>query len=56
MKENKLYSCPNCKSILVIPKSCWQPVIKCPVCDKGMILLYDEEKYGELYFEKIYSK
>ena len=50
-KENRLYSCPNCKSILVIPKSCWQPVIKCTVCDKEMRLLDDEFDLSEIIEE-----
>ena len=50
-KENRLYQCPNCKSILVIPNSCWQPVIKCTVCDKEMKLLDDEFDLSEIVEE-----
>lgn len=61
-KYNRLYKCPNCKSILVIPNSCWQPIIKCTVCDKEMKLLDNEFSLVEIVgdkkddIEKIYSK
>ena len=51
MKENRTYSCPNCKAILVIPKSCWQKIIKCTVCDKEMKLLDDEFDLAEIIEE-----
>lgn len=52
MRENRLYSCPNCKSILVVPKSCWQPVMKCTVCEKEIILLDDEFDLSEIIEEE----
>lgn len=51
MKENRTYSCPNCKSILVIPKSCWLKIMKCPRCDKEMKLLDDEFDLAEIIEE-----
>ena len=50
-KYNRFYRCPNCKSILVIPNSCWQPVIKCTVCDREMKLLDDEFDLSEIVEE-----
>lgn len=51
MNENRTYSCPNCKAILVIPKSCCQKIIKCTVCDKEMKLLDDEFDLAEIIEE-----
>lgn len=45
MNENRTYSCPNCKAILIIPKSCWLKVMRCTRCDKEMKLLDDEPIY-----------
>ena len=51
MKENRTYSCPNCKAILVIPKSCWLKVMRCTRCDKEMKLLDDEFDLAEIIEE-----
>lgn len=51
VKENKIYSCPYCKSILVVPKSCWQSTMNCTVCDKEMRLLDDEFDLAEIIEE-----
>ena len=51
MNENRTYSCPNCKSILVIPKSCWLKVMRCTRCDKEMKLLDDEFDLAEIIEE-----
>lgn len=48
MNENRTYSCPNCKAILVIPKSCWLKVMRCARCDKEMKLLDDEFDLAEI--------
>ena len=48
MNENRTYSCPNCKAILVIPKSCWLKVMRCTRCDKEMKLLDDEFDLAEI--------
>ena len=48
MNENMTYSCPNCKAILVIPKSCWLKVMRCTRCDKEMKLLDDEFDLAEI--------
>lgn len=51
MNENRTYSCPNCKEILVIPKSCWLKVMRCTRCDKEMKLLDDEFDLAEIIEE-----
>lgn len=51
MKENRIYSCPYCKAILVIPKSCWFSTMRCTVCDKEMKLLDDEFDLSEIVEE-----
>lgn len=48
MKESRIYSCPYCKAILVLPKSCWQSSIRCTICDKEMKLLDDEFDLAEI--------
>ena len=52
MKENRIYSCPNCKSIMVIPKTCWLKVMKCTACDTELKLLDDEFELSEIIGEK----
>lgn len=49
--ENRIYSCPYCKAILVLPKRCWQKSMKCTVCDKEMKLLDDEFDLVEIIEE-----
>ena len=51
MKENRTYICPNCKAILVIPKSCWLKIMRCTICDKEMKLLDDEFDLAEIIEE-----
>lgn len=51
MKESKIYSCPYCKAILVLPKNCWQSTVKCTVCSKEMKLLDDEFDLSEIIEE-----
>ena len=51
MNENRTYSCPNCKAILVIPKSCWLKIMRCTKCDKEMKLLDDEFDLAEIIEE-----
>ena len=52
MKENRIYSCPNCKSIIVIPKGCWLKVMKCTVCETELKLLDDEFDLSEILEEE----
>lgn len=49
--ENKVYVCPNCKSILVVPKNYWFSTMKCTVCDKELRLLDDEFDLSEIIEE-----
>lgn len=51
MKENRIYSCPYCKAILVLPKANWQKTIKCTVCDMDMRLLDDDFDLAEIIEE-----
>lgn len=52
MKENRIYSCPNCKSIMVIPKTCWLKVMNCTVCGTELKLLDDEFELSEIIGEE----
>lgn len=52
MKENRIYSCPNCKSIMVVPKDCWMKVMKCTVCETELKLLDDEFDLAEIIGEE----
>ena len=47
-KENKIYRCPTCKSILVVPKACGLKVMKCTVCETELKLLDDEFDLSEI--------
>lgn len=51
-KENRIYSCPNCKSIIVIPNGCWLKVMKCTVCETELKLLDDEFDLSEILEEE----
>ena len=52
MKENRFYSCPNCKSIMVVPKGCWLKAMKCTVCETELKLLDDEFDLSEILEEE----
>ena len=48
IKKSKIYSCPQCHSLLVLPAEAWLKKIRCTVCDTMMELLDDDWKLSDI--------
>lgn len=52
MLNSRIYKCPNCNSILVLPEESWLKLIKCTVCETPMKLLDEEFDLSEIIVEE----
>ena len=52
MLSSRVYKCPNCSSILVLPVKSWMKIIKCTVCEAPLRLLDEEFDLSEIITEE----